>query len=430
MRQLVLGCAWVVVLGCGANNTGNKKTDAAATGSETTQAETTGADTNEDETTGGETTGGETTGGETTGGETTGGETTGGETTGGETTGGPCGCSSDDECPGEWHCVDIDDGDGHCHPPLESGQCWDQGDCDDQGGSCGVPMPELCNCGDESCTPVPGYCEGPASDCCSYNGDCDGGQVCVGAPDGLCQPAAMGDQCWSNDECPSGDCVGAITASCFEPVVFIAGECKPVGAPAGCCTSDSDCTNEGGYCAEVKGAVSDDGYFKCVGPANLDGQCWENDDCAGEELCINAFTCACDVDCDAPDLPGTCGTDYCADFGFTPGCSDDGNCAEGQECTILGENLCWPSSCGCDSATGETWCTDDCNPGICQPKSGGDDQCKNFTFAPGCSSDGQCEFDETCEINEQCNPSVCSCDPASGEVLCTADCQPGVCNKF
>ncbi len=161
--------------------------------------------------------------------------------------------------------------------------------------------------------------------------------------------------------------------------------------------------------------------------------------------------------------------DLCADF-TQPGCVESG-CAQGESCdTTVG---CVPSFCSCDPATGQVICTADCDGGTCvpaeptccdpadEPGTGDipiciegatccadgswscndgagrstcdvdgevceeEDLCADFT-APGCTQAG-CLPGQTCNTSVGCNPSFCSCDPDTGQVVCTADCSGGTC---
>jgi hypothetical protein len=117
--------------------------------------------------------------------------------------------------------------------------------------------------------------------------------------------------------------------------------------------------------------------------------------------------------CVLKDVPNLC-------EGFEqPGCIETG-CPAGQVCDITVG--CFPSQCGCDPATGETWCTDDCSGGACVPDDG---PCADFV-QPGCVQSG-CAEGFVCDTSVGCVPSVCGCDPETGAIFCTADCGGGTC---
>ena len=167
--------------------------------------------------------------------------------------------------------------------------------------------------------------------------------------------------------------------------------------------------------------------------------------------------------------------DLCEGF-EAPGCTQSG-CPAGHVCDpTVG---CNPSYCGCDAATGDILCTDDCGGGTCVPEEpvgccdpttepgvGGnpicfeghaccpdgtwscsigdgktfpcsgeltqgpfgeacEDLCEGFE-APGCTQSG-CPAGHVCDPTVGCNPSACGCDPTTGDIFCTADCGGGTC---
>ncbi len=121
------------------------------------------------------------------------------------------------------------------------------------------------------------------------------------------------------------------------------------------------------------------------------------------------------------------GADLCASF--VPPCQSDFDCRAGEACLPPENRACTPSACACDPATGNIICTSDCSGRVCRPPStpdGGANLCAGFE-AP-CSSDAQCGPGRACLRDpNQCNPSACGCDPATGAIFCTADCGGGVC---
>ncbi|MCA3011105.1 MAG: hypothetical protein INH41_01765 [Myxococcaceae bacterium] len=75
--------------------------------------------------------------------------------------------------------------------------------------------------------------------------------------------------------------------------------------------------------------------------------------------------------------------------------------------------------------TGAIICTADCNGGVCAaPVDAGTPDaglCANFD--PPCTSNAQCRPGTTCRSPPNaCTPSACGCDPATGNIRCTADC--------
>lgn len=120
------------------------------------------------------------------------------------------------------------------------------------------------------------------------------------------------------------------------------------------------------------------------------------------------------------------GQNLCA--GFVPPCQSDSECGAGKACLPPENRVCAPSACACDAATGNIICTSDCSGRVCRAPSqdAGPNLCAGFE--PPCSSDAQCGPGRAClrEPN-QCNPSFCGCDPATGGIFCTDDCGGGVC---
>lgn len=57
--------------------------------------------------------------------------------------------------------------------------------------------------------------------------------------------------------------------------------------------------------------------------------------------------------------------------------------------------------------------------------SGGGGVCDDFE-QPGCVDKG-CPEGQKCDTNVGCVPSVCGCDPETGDVICSADCGGGTC---
>ena len=55
----------------------------------------------------------------------------------------------------------------------------------------------------------------------------------------------------------------------------------------------------------------------------------------------------------------------------------------------------------------------------------GEDLCADFT-PPGCVQSG-CPQGQVCDTTVGCVPSICACDPATGGIICTADCGGGTC---
>lgn len=105
-------------------------------------------------------------------------------------------------------------------------------------------------------------------------------------------------------------------------------------------------------------------------------------------------------------------------------CRYDSDCVEGQFCEARIDVLCLPSACSCDEATGEWVCTDDCQSGwgACVTQS----SCPLPNPAEvGCDTDADCGSAEACVVQEgECKSGSCACDATLGSWGCTADCQP------
>lgn len=119
-----------------------------------------------------------------------------------------------------------------------------------------------------------------------------------------------------------------------------------------------------------------------------------------------------------PD-PVTCTTPNPADAG----CSNDAECGAGESCQATDVQVCVPSSCSCESGDAWV-CTEDCGElKECAPVQStscvGSDPSEQE-----CAIDADCAGDQVCGFSaiEVCVPSACGCDEASGEWLCTADC--------
>jgi len=112
------------------------------------------------------------------------------------------------------------------------------------------------------------------------------------------------------------------------------------------------------------GSASGEFSGECVDHAPP-GKCWSDGDCSGGKSCQGVIWCPCGALCFAPTTPGTCvDDDPCAGMAIQ-GCSEDSQCPDNAYCAINGG--CNPSTCFCDPETGMGGCTDDCQPGLCQP---------------------------------------------------------------
>jgi hypothetical protein len=164
-----------------------------------------------------------------------------------------------------------------------------------------------------------------------------------------------------------------------------------------------------------------------LGKADAAGSC----ETTGGDLCGDIGsngTCWCD---DACAQWGDCCADKASVCDGTPDlcedfvgpCQTDADCDAGSVC-VADPDTCSPSNCGCDPATGSILCTADCGGKECVPAA--PDLCEDFV-AP-CQTDADCDADSACITDpETCTPSACGCDPATGSIVCTADCGGSEC---
>lgn len=196
----------------------------------------------------------------------------------------------------------------------------------------------------------------------------------------------------------------------------------------------------------IIGGNGDGGNGGTGGSAGGGVACMADSNCAPGQSCVN----------------GVCsggGGMTCGGMPSPLSCTQTG-CAAGQTCVMDPDpNACYPSSCGCDAATGLWVCTADCGPGgICVPSQ----QCgANGMCPPGtmCDASGMCvggctpspetcnAIDDDCDgaIDEQEDPALPLCADGSicvmgqcggGNVVCMADadcppnqvCLNGVCS--
>ncbi len=159
--------------------------------------------------------------------------------------------------------------------------------------------------------------------------------------------------------------------------------------------------------------------------------CWTRG-CAAGQTCVQdpgsctPSACRCDEATGSWMCTPDCSGGVCVDSGPCPepnpqGCVNTG-CPPEQTCDVQPDD-CVPSECHCDAASGAWQCTRDCGGGRCVPAGVA---CVEPNPA-GCMP-GECPVGEECVVSEgDCRPSACTCDPASGTWACTPDCMGGVC---
>lgn len=305
----------------------------------------------------------------------------------------PC-CETDDQCPSSLKCLAVTFNGGKkgkkCLAEAPETGCWNNDDCD-SGAVCADYYIKQCSeptiGGD-----VAGICAPFQSNCCSLDEDCGWGKVCVAATkesEGVCQNAPAYPSCYSDAECGGlGSCVGGLACGCESDCVSQLGTCEQFDP---CCKSDADC-DPGLVC--VAAGVAGGGL--CLPPPG-EGQCFRQEDCGGESVCLDQALCGCAMNCIS--AAGACQAlpDGCCKFADA--------CPAGQQCVFpfggqqeeVGVCRDWPEEGSC--WTGETC--------------GAEEVCVGAVVCP-CG--------QTCETESQG-----LCLPASQDICCTedADCPVG-----
>lgn len=319
-----------------------------------------------------------------------------------------------DEASGGWACTDDCQplmecrfgGGGACTTPDPSQTCEDTG-CP-RGEQCipsndAVCVPSTCVCdemtGGWACTEDCGQpmvcspggslsCDGPnpAENCLDTG--CAAGQLCVLAPTDECVPS----ECFCDTTSGSWTC----TRDCDAAMVCEESTC---GAYPGACQSDEQCGD--GFVCDPQPWDAPPVCCQC------EGESWFcTDDCMQTTGCKPAPAC------EGPNPAQDC---------------EDTGCPRGEECVPSDADVCVPSACGCDAATGSWTCTADCGqPMVCAPINTG---CDSPDPSQNCEDTG-CPAGQECLPSPLtvCVPSSCVCDPTTGGWACTDDCnQPMVC---
>jgi hypothetical protein len=287
---------------------------------------------------------------------------------------------------------------------------------------------------------------------CYENSDCDDGNPCtdfadcrahddVRYCDDYFRPLANGTSCGENMECAAGQCVQYCETSADCENTFCGGE--------GTCDDDGICRQES---PEEDGTVcdlEDESEGICLASVCVESTCGDDyvDEAAGEECeppgegacdenCQIAGECREDEDCEDDDNVCT-GIQVCNEYACeASGVPEDGTpCGDGLRC-FGGE--CMVADCETDAECGGDICggfgtcnqtTFECEAGI--PADNGTEcgeglVCFDGACRDGCTSNAQCEDDNTCNGYETCNLTTFTCTPGTNEPT-GVDCDGGVC---
>lgn len=328
-----------------------------------------------------------------------------------------------------------------CDPALEPGTnglplCF-------EGATCCADGQWRCNQGNgtPSCNAIgdvcPDLCEGFTPPGCVQTG-CPDGQQCdttVGCVPSFCSCDPLTGQIICTEDCGGGVCVPD-NPPCCDPDLMPGTNGIPICFEGASCCADGrwrcnnpngtpSCNAPGEVCREICGGITG---IECSSADEFCrlpvGQCC----CDNLGVCtpipqacpdIWAPVCGCDGvtygnPCEAAAASvsiaheGECGG--CCDPTLEPGTHGLPPCFEGATCCASGQ---WE----CNQANG----TPSCNAlgEVCP------NLCEGFE-PPGCVQTG-CPDGQHCNTELFCVPSFCSCDPATGQIICTADCGGGVC---
>lgn len=147
-------------------------------------------------------------------------------------------------------------------------------------------------------------CDELPDHCCAPNCPCDDdADVCVPTHwsgedgTGVCQLPAEPGECWTSQECETGEfCAGVFVCGC-EMLCEWEGPGICAQAATGCCGGDIDCA-ENYFCMDMDPDPDDTCHGVLEFPA-----CWTDTDCTGG-TCIDAWPCSCNAYCIGE--PGLC----------------------------------------------------------------------------------------------------------------------------
>jgi hypothetical protein len=309
-------------------------------------------------------------------------------------------CTTDDQCPANFHCATQGINTGDC-------LCNDNSACVQDGGA-----PTVCN--------PSGFCQVKVG--CVTNADCESQEYC----DTTVSECVTGTGCSSDLDCPIGTICAVLQGSCV-PGCHSNGDC-PRGDPCTCANgSECSCPIDGGDFVDPAGydrSQCEIGACRtdtCAGDTSL---CPYNDDCTGQPdgglsvcepdprmnvLCQNC-TIGPGATGDECSVPASQGADFCLIdlHGGNLFCGVD--CSQGQGC---------PSGYECDDVVVLT-----------QNPCASDSQCTPSKIA--CSGDANCPTDSQCTASGQCG-GFCVADEGNGQGFCTcvtnADCPQDTCEQ-
>ena len=170
----------------------------------------------------------------------------------------------------------------------------------------------------------------------------------------------------------------------------------------------------------------------------------DKDPCAGKECGVTCTTCLpgeiCLTVVEFCNADGMCTPEFPKCDDEAPPCSEI-DCAPGFECNAetgdcewdpcskkkCGDpcSLCSPFEPECTELSVEKFCDEEGFCGAKLPQCGPvEDLCEDFL--PPCKKNGECPIGMICSF-EGCNPTFATCDPITGEIEATEDCNGGVC---
>lgn len=239
--------------------------------------------------------------------------------------------------------------------------------------------------------------------CCDENNTCPPNAICA-LPDhpigGVCKEVGPEGKCWQQQDCPEDQtCLGALVCPCGANCdqEDTPGDCVPGTTDDLCCFADNMCSN-GLHCV---GGMPGGMPGTCVYDAP-EGTCWEDEECAEGEACLEVKLCECSSGCLDPDgpIPGKCAVPACS-----PQSLDVSGlgmpCPTGLECAGFGADMCslnvlstpnLPAFCTMHCASELV----DCGPdAFCLPMGYSSICVPNACYEPfvhTCNTDSQCKI--------------------------------------